>query len=90
MNSLILVCAIGLAHADCSTETADLVVQGPDVPHLAACGLQGQAYLADTALAAYLDGEHYLKIACGTRPQPERAQAPSQLAQLGPRTAVIR
>jgi hypothetical protein len=68
MNTLILICALGLARADCSPETAVAVVQGPEVGAPGMCGLHGQAYLAETALADYLDGDHYLKIRCGARP----------------------
>jgi hypothetical protein len=64
MKTVILICALGMARPDCSTETAMTVVQGPDASDLASCGFLGQAYLADTALADYLDGEHYLKILC--------------------------
>ncbi|MGI9494264.1 MAG: hypothetical protein ACR2QF_17875 [Geminicoccaceae bacterium] len=64
MKTVILICALGMARPDCSTETAITVVQGPDATGLASCGFIGQAYLAETALADYLDGEHYLKILC--------------------------
>ena len=64
MKTVILICALGMAQPDCSTETAITVVQGPDATSLASCGFVGQAYLAETALADYLDGEHYLKILC--------------------------
>lgn len=64
MKTLILVCALATARPDCNPDTAMAVVQGPDAGGLANCGFVGQAYLADTALASYLDGEHYLKILC--------------------------
>lgn len=64
MKTLILICALGMARADCDSETAIAVVQGPDAGGLAQCGFLGQAYLADTAMANYLDGEHYMKILC--------------------------
>jgi hypothetical protein len=68
LHSLILICAAAVAQPDCAAETAAVVVQGPDVASLATCGLHGQAYLAHTALAGYLQEGHYLKISC----QPER------------------
>lgn len=64
IKTLILICAAGLSRADCSIDTASVVVQGPEAASLMACGLHGQAYLADTALAGYLTDGHYLKIRC--------------------------
>ncbi|MEM9670865.1 MAG: hypothetical protein AAF950_18305 [Pseudomonadota bacterium] len=64
MKAVILICALSVSRADCSTETAISVIQGPEAGHLARCGFIGQAYLANTAMADYLDGEHYLKILC--------------------------
>ncbi|MGI9417869.1 MAG: hypothetical protein ACR2RA_08540 [Geminicoccaceae bacterium] len=64
MKTLILVCALGLARGDCGMDSAVAVVQGPDASSLAQCGFVGQAFLADTAMANYLDGEHYLKVLC--------------------------
>ena len=64
MKTVILICALGMARPDCSAETAVTMIQGPDAGNLAQCGFLGQAYLADTVLADYLDGEHYLKILC--------------------------
>ena len=77
MKTLILICALGLARADCSTETAVAVIQGPEAGMPGQCGLYGQAYLADTALRDYLDGEHYLKIRCsmGNHPRPRPLEA---------------
>lgn len=76
MKTLILVCALATARPDCNPETAMAVVQGPDAGGLANCGFVGQAYLADTAIANYLDGDHYLKILCmaGDRPEIQRAE----------------
>lgn len=64
IKTVILICAIGIARPDCSTETALSVIQGPEARNLARCAFLGQAYLANTVLADYLDGEHYLKILC--------------------------
>ena len=82
MKSLILICALGLARPDCTTETAIAVVQGPDSGGLAQCGFVSQAYLADTAMANYLDGEHYLKILCTAGGRPERATGVQQAAEV--------
>ncbi len=77
MNSLILICALGLSHAECSVDTAEQVVQGPETESLASCGMVSQAYLAETAMADYLDGQHYLKITCspGDERRAERQRA---------------
>ena len=64
MKTMILICALGMARGDCTPDTSVAVLQGPDAGGLAQCGFLGQAYLADTAMANYLDGEHYLKIVC--------------------------
>jgi hypothetical protein len=67
MDVLILICALGIAQADCSTTTATVVVQGPEASGPASCGLHGQAYIASTAIAEYLYDGHYLKLACTPR-----------------------
>jgi hypothetical protein len=64
LKILILICATGLSQADCSIDTATAVVQGPQAASLMECGLHGQAYLANTALAGYVADGHYLKIRC--------------------------
>ncbi|MGH1482594.1 MAG: hypothetical protein ACRBM6_28415 [Geminicoccales bacterium] len=76
MKTLILICALGTLRQDCSIETAAVVIQGPDAASLAQCGFLGQAYLADTALAAYVEDGHYLKILCtsGDRPASSRTR----------------
>jgi hypothetical protein len=77
MKTLILVCAVGLARGDCGIDTAVSVIQGPEAGNAVMCGLHGQAYLAETVLSDYLNGEHYLKIACtaGERqPLPRHAR----------------
>ena len=64
MKTLILICALSMPRADCTPDSSVVVLQGPDAGGLAQCGFLGQAYLADTAMANYLDGEHYMKILC--------------------------
>lgn len=83
MKTLILICALGMARGDCTEDTSVAVLQGPDASGLAQCGFLGQAYLADTAMANYLDGEHYLKIVCsaGDR-RPTMARQPDISEQL--------
>jgi hypothetical protein len=67
MKALLLICALSTPHADCSVDTATAVIQGPDASSLVECGLHGQAYIAEGALAGYLDDAHYLKVACTSR-----------------------
>ena len=55
MTTLLLICALGTSQADCSIETAEAVIQGPEATSLVDCGLHGQAYIAEGALAGYLD-----------------------------------
>ena len=67
MKALLLICALGTPPGDCSVETATAVIQGPDATSLVECGLHGQAYIAEGALAGYLDDGHYLKVICTSR-----------------------
>ena len=76
LKIMILVCASGIAQANCNTESAAAVIQGPDVPNAMMCGLHGQAYLADTALAAYVEDGHYLKLRCAAGAGLARVQEP--------------
>jgi hypothetical protein len=72
MKTLLLICALGLPRGDCTVETAAAVIQGPEAASLMTCGLHGQAYIAEGALAGYLENGHYLKISCtaDTRVRP--------------------
>ena len=85
MKTLVLICALGMPRADCSTTTAEAVIEGPEAASLVQCGLHGQAYIAHTAIAGYLDGEHYLKITCTSgRPLPAPPQPPVESASRPP------
>lgn len=64
MKTLLLICSLGTPQSDCSVATAEAVIEGPDAMSLVQCGLHGQAYIADGAIAGYLDGAHYLKVTC--------------------------
>jgi hypothetical protein len=77
LKTLILICLLGTARADCTENTADAVIQGPDAMSLVECGMHGQAYVAGGALAGYIDDEHYLKVSCmaGRRAHPRELQA---------------
>lgn len=83
MKTVILICALGIARPDCSADTATSMIQGPDATGLASCGFLGQAYLASTSLADYLDDGHYMKILCtgGDVMKAGGAAKPQDLAQ---------
>jgi hypothetical protein len=80
MKTLLLICAMGMEQADCSINTAEAVIQGPDAESLVDCGLHGQAYIAGGALAGYLDDGHYLKVTCTVGQRPLRAAKPAVTA----------
>lgn len=81
MKTLLLICALGMPRGECNVETATAVVQGPDAQSLVTCGLHGQAYIAEGALAGYLEDGHYLKISCtaGSRIRPAMAARQSAM-----------
>ncbi len=64
LKMLILVCAVGIAPADCRPQSALDVISGPDVANPVMCGLHGQAYVAETALGSRRHDDEYLKIVC--------------------------
>jgi hypothetical protein len=64
LNMLILVCAVSIPSADCQPRTALDIIRGPDVASPVECGLYGQAYVAETALAGRNSHAEYLKIVC--------------------------
>ena len=71
MKSLLLICALGLSHADCTIDTAAVVIQGPEGAGPAQCAFMAQAYLASTSIAGYLQDRHFLKIACSPETPPQ-------------------
>ncbi len=85
LKTLILICLLGTAQADCTENTADAVIQGPDAMSLVECGMHGQAYVAGGALAGYVDKEHYLKVSCtaGRRVRAPGLQPIRSAAQMG-------
>jgi hypothetical protein len=87
MKALLLICALGTPQADCSVDTATAVIQGPDAMSLVECGLHGQAYIADGALAGYLDDGHYLKVICSSRQIQPAAPVESQARPLRARAS---
>ena len=71
LQVLILVCSIGIAPAECQTNTALEVIRGPEAANEMMCGLHGQAYIAQTSLVPRGSLE-YVKIKC-MRPAQDRA-----------------
>jgi hypothetical protein len=80
MKTVLLICALGMPRGDCNLETATAVVQGPDTDSFVTCGLHGQAYIAEGALAGYLEDGHYLKVTCSSGSRIRPALAPRQAA----------
>ena len=71
LKVILLVCAADIAPADCQADTALYLMNGPEAGNEVMCGIQSQAYLAQTWIGQSLEGE-YLKVVC-RRGQPERA-----------------
>ena len=80
-KTVILICALSTARPDCSVDTAVSVMQGPEASHPAQCGFVGQAYIASTAMANYLDGEHYLKTLCSAGDRLDAQEVPDRDAE---------
>jgi hypothetical protein len=80
MKTLLLICALGVPRGDCNVDTAEAVVQGPETQSLVTCGLHGQAYIAEGALAGYLQDGNYLKISCTAESRVRPAMAARRTA----------
>jgi len=63
LQIVILICSTGLLPADCQKDTALDVVVGPQASNPMMCGMQGQAYVARTAIVGRSPNE-YVKIKC--------------------------
>ncbi|MBX6320739.1 MAG: hypothetical protein IRY94_02825 [Rhodospirillaceae bacterium] len=61
---VILICSMYLAPADCRLNTANAVIDGPEAPDQATCGLAGQAYVAQTAIGQRRHEDEYVKLSC--------------------------
>ena len=53
-----------LSPSECQINSAIDVISGPEASDEVTCGLYGQAYVAETALAAGRREDEYLKIQC--------------------------
>ena len=61
---IILICATSVQPNDCQPQTALTVLHGPDANNEIACGMQSQAYLANSAIGRDLSKDEYIKIMC--------------------------
>ena len=68
LKALVLVCSLGVTPdlAACNTENAVYVMRAPgEYASPTTCLMRGQAYLAETSLAAGLTSNERLKVVCG-------------------------
>jgi hypothetical protein len=61
---ILLVCAANIAPSDCHPDTALHLLNGPDASNEVMCGMQSQAYLAQTWIGQSLAEGDYVKILC--------------------------
>jgi len=66
LQIVILICASSLSPSECQTNTALDVIMGPQASNPMMCGLQGQAYVARTAIVGRSPNE-YVKIRCSPK-----------------------
>ena len=72
LKVILLVCAADIAPADCQADTALYLMNGPKAGNEVVCGIQSQAYLAQTWIGQSLAEGEYLKVVC-QRDLAERA-----------------
>jgi hypothetical protein len=65
---ILLVCAANIAPGDCQADSALYLMNGPDASNEVGCGMQSQAYLAQTWIGQSLSEGEYLKIVCRRDP----------------------
>lgn len=66
---ILLVCAANITPANCQSETALYLLNGPDAGNEVMCGMQSQAYLAQTWIGQSLSDGEYLKVVCRRGPR---------------------
>lgn len=67
LTALILVCSIATTPnlADCNADNARIVMRNPEAyASPAACAMQGQAEIAETAIGRYLKTDDRVKVVC--------------------------
>jgi hypothetical protein len=79
---LILVCSAHLAPQDCQTDNAGDVIWGPDATNAITCAFTGQAYIADTAVAAGIGRDQYVKVQCIRPPTKETVETDPDAAKV--------
>ena len=65
---ILLVCAAHTAPGDCHADTALHLLNGPDASNEVMCGMQSQAYLAQTWIGQSLADGEYVKVVCRRGP----------------------
>lgn len=63
LQVVILICSTSLSPMDCQSNTALDVIFGPQASNAMMCGLQGQTFIARTAIVGRTPNE-YVKIRC--------------------------
>jgi hypothetical protein len=66
---ILLVCAANIAPGDCQADTALYLLNGPDASNEVMCGMQSQAYLAQTWIGQALADDEYVKVVCRRGPR---------------------
>ena len=64
LKVILLVCAAHIAPGECQADNALYLMNGPDATNVGLCGMQSQAYLAQTWIGQSLRDGEYLKIVC--------------------------
>jgi hypothetical protein len=77
---ILLVCAAHTAPGDCHADTALHLLIGPDASNEVMCGMQSQAYLAQTWIGESLAEGDYVKILCRRGP----SKVPEEQASAAP------
>jgi hypothetical protein len=77
LKVILLICAANIAPGDCRPETATYLLNGPDATNEVSCGMQSQAYLAQTWIGRSLAEDEYLKIVCLRGPDRRTRQEAS-------------
>jgi hypothetical protein len=78
LTALVLVCSIATTPnlRDCDTNNARVIMRVPEAyASPAACAMQGQAYLAETAIGRSLGSNDRVKVVCMLPNQAEEAMA---------------
>jgi hypothetical protein len=63
LQVVILICSTSLSPMDCQSNTALDVIYGPQTSNAMMCGMQGQAFVARTAIVGRSPNE-FIKIRC--------------------------